>query len=198
MTGKIPRVSAISPSSVPGADPYVIDVRSLPRRPGSMMQVQRTFDAPERVGVEMIGIPAGGQIDLDLRLESVSEGVLVSGTASAATQGQCGRCLEPISDRIELYLTELFAYPDSATEQTTDEEDVARLIDDEVDLEQVIIDAVGTDLPLTPLCAPDCPGLCVECGIRLAEAEPGHSHERIDPRWAGLAEKFGTGQEQGE
>lgn len=163
-----------------------------------MIEVQRTFAAPERVGVEMIGIPAGGEVSADLRLESVSEGVLVSGTVTAATEGQCGRCLEPMNSAVNLYLTELFAYPDSATEQTSDEEDVARLIDDLVDLEQVIIDAVGTELPLTPVCDEDCPGLCVECGVRLADAEPDHGHEIIDPRWAGLMDRVSESAEPTE
>lgn len=152
-----------------------------------MIEVVKTIVAPERIGAEMIGIPAGGEIDLDLRLESVSEGVLVSGTVVADTEGQCGRCLDATTGDVELFLTELFAYPESETEQTTDEEDVARLVDDEVDLEQLIIDGVGTELPLSPVCRDDCPGLCVECGVRLADAEPDHGHEILDPRWAGLA-----------
>lgn len=160
-----------------------------------MIEVTRTFAAPARIGAEMIGIPEGGEVDLDLRLESVSEGVLVSGPMTASTEGQCGRCLEPIEGSVDVYLTELFAYPDSETEQTTDAEDVSRLVDDEVDLEQLIIDAVGTELPLSPVCSEDCPGLCSECGVRLADAEPDHGHDIIDPRWAGLAGKLQEGQE---
>ena len=76
------------------------------------------------------------------------------------------------------------------TEQTTEEDDVHRIVDDRIDLEQSIIDAVALELPMSPLCSPDCPGLCQVCGIRLAVAEPGHAHELIDPRWAGLADKF--------
>lgn len=178
-------------------DPYVIDVRSLGRRPGTMAEVHRTITAPERVGVEMIGIPAGSEIDLDLRLESVSEGVLVTGTVSGETEGQCARCLEPVDGTVTIFLTELFAYPDSETEQTTDEEDVHRLVDDRIDLEQSIIDAVAMELPMSPLCSDDCPGLCVECGVRLAVAEPGHSHEIIDPRWAALKDRLAADGEGG-
>lgn len=164
-----------------------------------MIQVQRTFAAPERIGAEMIGIPQGGDVEFDLRLESVSEGVLVTGSVTAATEGQCGRCLEPIEGDVDVFLTELFAYPDSETEKTTDKEDVARLIDDEVDLEQLVIDGVGTELPLSPVCSENCPGLCTECGVRLAEAEEGHGHEVIDPRWAGLAGRVAeTSEEPGE
>lgn len=155
-----------------------------------MIEVHRSFAAPERIGAEMIGIPEGGEIDVDVRLESVSEGVLVSGTVDAATTGQCGRCLEPVTGDVSLYLTELFVYPDSATDQTSDQEDIARLVDDEVDLEQLVIDGVGTELPLSPVCDEACEGLCVECGVRLADAEPGHGHEIIDPRWAALADRL--------
>ena len=155
-----------------------------------MTEVDRVFDAPERIGAEMIGIPQGAQVHLDLRLESVSEGVLVTGTVEAPTQGQCGRCLDPIDDSVSVFLTELFAYPDSETDKTSDDEDVERIVDEQIDLEQVVIDAVAGDLPLTPLCTPDCPGLCQVCGIRLADAEPDHGHDLIDPRWAKLADKL--------
>ncbi|WP_185981958.1 YceD family protein [Gordonia rubripertincta] len=178
------------PGSAPRRDPFVLDVRSLGRRPGTMSEVHKTVTTPDKLGVEMIGIPAGSDVDLDLRLESVSEGILVTGTACGETEGQCSRCLEPIDGTVTVFLTELFAYPDSVTEQTTEEDDVHRIVDARIDLEQSIIDAVALELPMSPLCSEDCPGLCQVCGIRLAVAEPGHAHELIDPRWAGLANKF--------
>jgi uncharacterized protein len=143
--------------------------------------------SPTRIGLELIGIAPGAPLDLDLRVESVSEGVLVSGTLSAPTTGECSRCLMPFTGRIEVALTELFAYPDSITEATTEEDEVGRIVDNIVDLEQPIIDAVGLELPFSPVCSPDCPGLCPRCGVVLATAEPGHHHELIDPRWAKLA-----------
>ncbi|MFW0790207.1 YceD family protein [Gordonia sp. CPCC 205333] len=169
---------------------FTIDIRSLGRRPGSMSEVHRTVSSPERVGAQMIGIPAESEIDLDLRLESVSEGVLVTGTVSGETEGQCSRCLEPIEGTVNVFLTELFAYPGSETVQTTDADEVSRIADDLIDIEQAVIDAVGLELPLSPLCSEDCAGLCTECGVRLATAEPGHGHDIIDPRWAGLTDKL--------
>ncbi|MFC4742958.1 DUF177 domain-containing protein [Gordonia hankookensis] len=176
-------------------DPFVLDIRSLGRRPGTMSEVHRTAIAPERLGVDMIAIPEDSEVDLDLRLESVSEGVLVTGTVSGETKGQCSRCLEPVDGTVTVFLTELFAYPDSETEQTTDAEDIHRISDDRVDLEQSIIDAVALELPMSPLCSQDCEGLCPECGVRLAVAEPGHAHDVIDPRWAALRDKFGSTEE---
>jgi uncharacterized protein len=152
-----------------------------------MFSLHDVVPSPSRIGLEMIGIQAGAPLQLDLRLESVSEGVLVTGTLSAPTAGECARCLTPFSGRIDVALTELFAYPDSITDATTEEDEVGRVIGDIVDLEQPIIDAVGLELPFSPVCRADCPGLCPQCGVPLATAEPGHHHDQIDPRWANLA-----------
>lgn len=165
-----------------------LDVSRLGRRPGSMTTVTETVASPSRIGLDLVAIDKDAPVELDLRLESVSEGVLVTGTVSAPTVGVCSRCLTPITGTVSIDLTELFAYPDSATEETTEEDEVGRVVDDTVDLEQPIVDAVGLELPLSPVCSPDCPGLCQHCGVALADAEPGHSHEVIDPRWAKLAD----------
>jgi uncharacterized protein len=167
--------------------PLVLNISRLGRRPGSMMTVTETVPSPVRIGLDLIAIPQGAPLDLDLRIESVSEGVLVSGTMSAPTAGDCARCLTSVTGDVEIELTELFAYPDSATDETTDADEVGRVVDDTVNLEQPIIDAVGLALPFVPLCGPDCAGLCPECGVALATTEPGHTHEQIDPRWAKLA-----------
>ena len=166
---------------------FVLDTRSLGRKPGSMKTLRRTVTVPEKIGLDLIAIPAGSEVEMDLTLQSVSEGVLVTGSVSAPLAGECSRCLEPFTDELDLQVTELFAYPDSATEQTTEEDEIHRLVDDMIDLEPVVVDAVGIELPLQPLCEPDCPGLCAECGVRMAIAGPDHGHEILDPRWAGLA-----------
>jgi uncharacterized protein len=167
--------------------PLVINVSRLGRRPGSMMTVSDTVPSPARIGLDLIGIAEGAPLRLDLRLESVSEGVLVTGTVSASTSGECARCLTPVTGDVEIDLTELFAYPDSATDATTEADEIGRVQNDTVNLEQPIIDAVGLALPFAPLCGPDCAGLCPQCGVAMATAEPGHRHEQIDPRWAKLA-----------
>jgi uncharacterized protein len=166
--------------------PLSIDILRLGRRPGAMFPLQDTVASPLHIGLDLVGIQPGAPLDLDLRVESVSEGVLVSGTLSAPITGECSRCLEPFTESIEVGLTELFAYPDSITEATTDEDEVGRVVNDMVDLEQPIIDAIGLELPFSPVCRADCPGLCPNCGVALASAEPGHHHDEIDPRWAKL------------
>jgi uncharacterized protein len=172
--------------------PLVINIARLGRRPGSMLTIRETMPSPSRIGVELAAIDAGAPLDLDLRVESVSEGVLVTGTVSAPTTGECARCLTPVTGHVEIDLTELFAYPDSATEATTQADEVGHVVDSTIDLEQPIVDAVGLALPFSPLCGPECQGLCPQCGIPMATAEPGHRHEQIDPRWSKLASMLET------
>ncbi len=170
--------------------PLVLDTRELGRRPGTMRMVQRTVAVPTRTGLDLVAIPDGGELELDLRMESVVEGVLVSGTMRGEARGECSRCLQPLVQPVQVELTELYAYPDSTTEQTTEEDEIRRVTDDLIDLTDAVTDAIALELPLQPLCAEDCAGLCAECGVRLAIAEPGHGHETIDPRWAALSAKF--------
>ncbi|HEY7051585.1 MAG TPA: DUF177 domain-containing protein [Mycobacterium sp.] len=173
----------------PGS-PLTFDVSRLPRRPGAMLQFTETVPSPARIGLDLVAIDAGAPLDLDLRFESVSEGVLVTGTVSGPTTGKCARCLTATTGEVEIALTELFAYPDSTTEATTEHDEVGHVVDSTVDLEQPLIDAVGLALPLSPVCRDDCPGLCPECGVPLADVEEGHHHEQIDPRWAKLSGMF--------
>lgn len=170
--------------------PLVIDVSRLGRRPGSFLPYQETVPSPVRIGAELVAIEEGAPLDLDLQLQSVSEGA-GQRDRIGPTVGECARCLTALTGDVEIDLTELYAYPDSTTDETTEADEMGRVgasgQDDTVDLEQPIIDAVGLALPFSPLCRPDCPGLCPDCGIALATAEPGHHHDKIDPRWAKLA-----------
>jgi len=172
--------------------PLVLDVRSLQRTPGSMVTVTRDVPAPANLGVAMARVPEGSPIDLDLRLESVLEGVLVSGSADLMVSAECSRCLEPVEWQQEIDLTELYRYPTTdargAVVEVEDESDdpLPELEDDLIDLEPTLRDAVVLDLPLAPLCREDCLGLCPQCGVRL-EDDPQHVHEANDPRWAALA-----------
>lgn len=167
--------------------PFVFDLRELGRRAGSLREYRRSVPAPAALGLDVIGVPQGASLELELRLESVTEGVLVTGTVSAPLTGQCGRCLDPVSDELEVDVVELFAYADSATDTTTERDEVQRVEGERIDVEPMVRDAVVLALPWTPLCRPDCAGLCPDCGERLDELPAGHAHDTIDPRWAALA-----------
>jgi uncharacterized protein len=175
--------------------PLVLDTRELGRRPGSQRKVAFTVEAPAELGIEILGVPEGSPVDFDLRLEAVMEGVLVSGTASAALAGECARCLEPISDQITVDLQELFLYDDSRDADGDEDDDVNRTEGDLIDLEPVLRDSVVLALPFQPLCQDDCPGLCTECGARLADDQD-HRHDApVDPRWAALEQLAATDEE---
>jgi uncharacterized protein len=166
--------------------PLVLDTRELGRRPGSQRRLAFTAPAPADLGIEVLRVPAGSPIEFDLRLEAVMEGVLVTGEAQADLTGECVRCLEEIHNDIVADFQELFAYEESDTAAAAEDDDTNRLEGDLLDLEPVLRDAVVLALPFQPLCRDDCPGLCAECGARLAD-EPGHQHdEPVDPRWAAL------------
>jgi uncharacterized protein len=176
--------------------PLVFDTRELGRRPGSMQRVHRSAEAPDTLGLELIGVPAGASLDLDLRLESVMEGVLASGTVSAPVTGECGRCLGPVDTEVVVDVQELYAYADSTTDETADDEEVSRLQGDYFDLEPALRDAVVLALPTNPLCREDCPGLCPECGAHWDELPNDHTHEQVDPRWAALQEMIEKSPDQ--
>lgn len=163
-----------------------------------MRRYHREVELPAGLGMPVIGIPAGEHVVLDVRLESVMEGVLVSGTASATVTGECARCLDLVTDRVDVELTELFAYPETATDGTTEPDEVSRVVDDLVDLEPVVRDAVLLALPQAPLCREDCLGLCPECGGKRSELGTDHRHETIDPRWAALKQRLRGTEEENE
>ncbi len=186
-------------TSTPRLDPrqpFVQDVRELGRRPGSLRPVRAEVPAPTGLTVGMASVPEGAPMTLDLRLESVVEGVLVSGTVTVAVTGECARCLTAVSETRTVELTELFVYPDSTTDQTTEDDEVSHLVGDMLDLEPVIRDAVVLELPLSPLCREDCRGLCAGCGVALDDLPDDHTHTITDPRWAALAERLGGSPEK--
>ena len=164
-----------------------LDVKDLGRSPGSTRTLTEHVPAPSDLGVALIGVQEGSDIELDLRLEAVHEGILVSGTVFAEVKGECGRCLDPLAYDLEANVQELFFYEGVELSDEEDDEEQRRVEHDLIDLEPVLRDAVVTMLPFQPVCREDCQGLCSECGVRL-EDEPGHHHEDMDPRWAALAE----------
>jgi uncharacterized protein len=152
-----------------------------------MRTISPTLPAPADLAVGMIGVAKDADIELDIRLEAVMEGVLITGTARAPLSGECSRCLDPLTSEIEVGFQELFFYPaDTAFPGSAAGEDDFFLDGELLDLEPLFRDAVVLALPLSPVCSDDCRGLCTECGVKLAEAGSGHRHEKLDVRWAAL------------
>lgn len=170
----------------PEPSPYSVAVYDIVRRPGTQRLVDESFPAPAVLGTEIIGVPEGAEVKLHASLESVSEGIWVSGTVTAQAVGECGRCLDEVQPTVVAPIQGLFVL--DAQPAGDDEEDTADVFEfdgETIDLEEVVRDAVAEQLPFTPLCSPDCAGLCDQCGARLND-DPDHAHEVIDPRWSAL------------
>jgi uncharacterized protein len=150
-----------------------------------MRVVRRTEPAPAGFGTDIIGIPPGTDLEFDLRLEAVMEGVLVSGTVRGLALAECVRCLGEVRLPMSVPVTDLFAYPDRVVDEEDDEDEVRQVQHNLIDIEPALRDAVVLALPFQPVCRDDCPGLCSECGARLAD-DPDHQHQAADPRWAAL------------
>jgi len=188
----------------------VFDMRQLGRQAGSALSRSRTVPAPADLRLELVSVPVGAEVALDVRFEAVTEGVLATGTATAPLAGECARCLDPLTSTVTVSFQELYLYSDGRPrgsrevsdkrekydkrdkydryDEDEERDDEERYLDgDLLDLEPAFRDAVVLALPMSPLCRDDCPGLCAECGARLADAGPDHGHEdATDPRWAGL------------
>ena len=173
---------------------YKLNTYELPRRAGEMREYELDIEIPEKVGVELISVPAGEIIEVDARLESVTEGVLLSAEIFAVAKGECGRCLDPVELVIEKRIQELYLYEKrverkkgAKVEDDLEIEDELLMDGDVMDLESPIRDAIVLSLPSNPLCSDECAGLCPNCGGKWAELPENHAHELIDARWAGLA-----------
>lgn len=167
--------------------PLVLDTRDLPRSPGSQREVHTVVPAPKDLGLDLVGVAEGADLTLDLRLQSVTEGIYVSGTVSGPLSGECSRCLRALDGTVSVDLGELFAYENSTTDETTEEDEIGRVRNDLIDLEPSVRDAVVLALPPNPVCREDCPGMCPECGVPWDELPADHGHEQLDTRWAELS-----------
>lgn len=180
---------------------FLFNTHDLPRRAGEMREYALDIPAPERIGIDVIAVPEDQGIHLAMRLESVSEGILVSGQVTTTAEGECTRCLDPMEMPIMRNFQELYRYePEKAhtkaqrkaAEAFDDlDEDEDFMMDGEViNLENPIRDAIVLALPINPLCDEDCPGLCPRCGVKWTLLEPDHRHDVKDPRWSGLSDLF--------
>jgi uncharacterized protein len=181
--------AAFKPRRYDARSPFVFDVRDLGRRAGAMRQYDRDVPGDALLGgkatLDGLYRTQGVDLLLDLRLESVVEGVLATGRISGSIEGECVRCLDPIEVEIDADFQELFYY--DLEDLTAEEAEEALLVvEEQIGVESPAHDAVMLELPLQPLCRDDCPGLCAECGARLAD-DPDHRHDTVDPRWAALS-----------
>lgn len=177
------------------ASPLVVSVTNLMHRPGTMETLTEVLPAPADLGNTLIGVEEGSDIDLDIRMESVVDGILVTGSVIVDVHGECSLCLDPIDYEMSANIQELFVFEKAPAGGPEDEVDEQYAVeDDSIDLEPALRDAVILQLPFQPVCRDTCQGLCADCGARL-EDDPGHHHEVLDPRWSALQGLLGADTE---
>ena len=175
--------------------PLVVSVTNLIHRPGTMETLTEVLPAPADLGNTLIGVEEGSDIDLDVRMESVVDGILVTGSVVVDVHGECSLCLDPIDYEMSANIQELFVFEKAPAGGPEDEVDEQYAVeDDSIDLEPALRDAVILQLPFQPVCRDTCQGLCADCGARL-EDDPGHHHEVLDPRWSALQGLLGADTE---
>lgn len=180
---------------------WSLSISSLSHRSGQTLMVDTTMPAPSGIGDDIVGIQEGAPITITARLESLSSGLLFTGTVSADLTGQCIRCLTDVEDTLDLPVSAFFSYQEQgerkADKEAEEEIEVTDLDDNSQDvysldpsaslinLESLLRDNLVQALPLQLLCKPDCLGLCSQCGINLND-NPDHHHQVTDLRWADL------------
>jgi uncharacterized protein len=156
-----------------------IDVSDLLGHPGSSRQHRAAWPV-DGLGTELAQVRDEAPVEADLLLESLVEGILVSGTLRGTLALRCARCLTGFEEPCSVEVHELFVI-----EPESDTDDYPLDPEGLLEPDQMVRDAIGIELPFSPLCRPDCEGLCPVCGgdRNLGEC-PGHVE--VDPRWAAL------------
>lgn len=154
-----------------------IDVSDLIGHPG-MSRPLRVAGSVEDLSTEVAEV--AGEVTAALLLESIIEGIWVSGTLSGVFALRCARCLDGFERAFSFEVHELFS-----ERPEPDGEDYALEPNETLQPGQMAVDAIGMEMPFAPLCRPDCLGLCETCG-RNRNLGGCSGHPQHDPRWAGL------------
>ena len=156
-----------------------IDVRDLVGQPGATRRHQLEARV-EGLGTELARLREDVPVAGDLLLESLVEGVLVSGRLHGRLSMRCARCLKEFEQPFSVEVHEMFV-----TEPDEEADDYPLGPEGSIEPEQMLRDAIGVELPFSPLCRSGCLGLCPVCGgDRNLDECPGHVE--TDPRWAAL------------
>jgi uncharacterized protein len=160
-----------------------IEVRDLLEQPGASRRVH-VDEAVPGLHLELAEVQEHNRLHGDLTLESVVEGIFVSGTLAGTMELRCARCLKEFSSPFDVQMHELFPVAPRP------DDDYGLSPDLTLDPEQLVRDAVLLAMPFSPLCKPDCRGLCPRCGGDRNLGQCACTEETLDPRWARLQGLF--------
>ena len=146
------------------SNPFLLNTHDLPRRAGEMKEYELDIHLDSPIGIDVIAVPVG-ILELDLRLESVAEGILATGEFDVVAKGECIRCLDPIELELSRNFQELYAYTPNSDDPEELEEDQLIMEGEVMNLEAPVRDAIVLALPINPVCDENCQGLCPECGV---------------------------------
>ena len=186
--------------------PWAVSVAQVASRPGQSKEIDATFPAPSGIGDEIVGVDEGADVSVVGSFDSIVDGLILNARISAPVHAECTRCLKPIQRDWTVNVTSFFPYEDKSAAgkggkagKNGKEEEVDIIAGEDeadatyprldggawADLEALLRDTLVEELPLQPLCKPDCKGLCSQCGIDLNE-NPDHQHDMTDIRFAAL------------
>lgn len=159
-------------------NPLLVNALEMLRRPGTQKDVELSVP-PSALDIDDSRLVPGSDVDVRVRCESLSDGIVVDGHVEVDFRGDCRRCLAPLTGTVSIELHELY-------QVTVTDPDAFPIENDQIDLAAMVRESVLLDLPDAPVCRPDCAGLCPVCGADRNTRECGCSVSAPDPRWAGL------------
>ena len=176
--------------------PWLVPVTTLRRHPGTRREETRVGPVGELGELKVANsvVPAGATASATAVLDAVlGGGIEVSASIEAPWEGECRRCLRPLGGELMCEVRELYR-PHSAGEADDPDEETYPLNGDQLDLRPLVRDALLLELPLAPLCRPDCQGLCPVCGVDWNETTCSCEMATRDPRWTALDELVEKGE----
>lgn len=173
------------PAGVTKLSPWWVPVTSLRRTPGAR-RVEHREGRIGRLAVAGSAVPEHATASADVVLDVIDGGIEVTGRVRAPWTGECRRCLRPLEGLLDVDVRELYRPRTARPAGGDDDEETYPLTGEHLDLEPLVRDALLLELPLAPLCRPDCAGLCPTCGADRNQGDCGCPPPGGDPRWAAL------------
>ena len=158
--------------------PLLVNVAELLRRPGTDKPLEAQVSATE-LGIEDVRLTPESPVRVAVKLESLSDGIVVTGHVEAPWHDTCRRCLVPLEGTAVAPVDELY-------QQRVLTDEAFPIEADQIDLAPMARELVVLELPLAPLCADDCRGICPTCGVNRNEQDCACAPPPADDRWSAL------------